>query len=93
MNGRQYNPHDYPLPYIIEDIHQWPIYRLSEDKEAFVDEVKKRTHDRLAHKFKTEKALRDELAKVLYQERIRLTEKPWKADPPDEKQFWNSMKS
>ena len=93
MTGRQYNPQDYPLPYVIEDIHQWPIYKLSEDKEGFVDEVKKRTHYRLKHKFKTEKALREEIAKVLYQERIRLTEKPWKADPPDEKQFWNSIKS
>jgi len=92
MSGRQYNPHDYPLPYIIEDIHQWPIYKLSEHKEDFVDEVKKRTLHRLEHKFKTDKALREELAKVLYQERIRLTEKPWKADPPDEKQFWNSIK-
>ena len=93
MNGRQYNPHDYPLPYIIEDIYQWPIYKLSEHKDDFVEEVKKRTHYRLKHKLKTEQALREELAKVLYQERIRLTEKPWKADPPDEKQFWNSIKS
>lgn len=93
MNGRQYNSQDYPLPYILEDIQQWPIYKLSEHKEDFVDEVKKRTQYRLKHKFKTDIALRTELAKVLYQERIRLTEKPWKADPPDEKQFWNSMKS
>ncbi len=93
MNGRQYNPNDYPLPYIIPDIQQWPIYRLSADRDNFVAEVKERTRQRLRERFGTDKALRDELAKVLYQERIRLTEKPWKADPKDERQFWNSVKS
>lgn len=93
MSGREYNPKDYPLPYVIPDLHQWPIYRLSEDRDSFTDEVKKRTFDRIKERHKTEKSLREELAKVLYQERIRLTEKAWKADPPDEKQFWNSIKS
>src|ERR1700709_378558 len=93
MSGREYSSKDYPLPYVIPDIHQWPIYRLSEDKDKFVDEVKHKTVERLKEKFKTERGMRDELAKVLYQERIRLTEKPWKADPPDERQFWNGVKS
>lgn len=93
MIGRQYNPTDYPLPYIIPDIKQWPIYRLSEDKESFVNEVKERTRQKLKERFVTDKALRDELAKVLYQERIRLTEKAWKADPKDERQFWSGIKS
>lgn len=93
MSGKQYSPKDYPLPYVIEDISKWPIYRLSEDREGFTNEVKQRTKERLKEKFPTEKALRDELARVLYQEKIRLTEKAWKADPPDERQFWNGIKS
>ena len=93
MSGRQYSSKDYPLPYIIPDIHQWPIYRLSADREGFLDEVKQRTIEKLKSRYPDEKTLRDELAKVLYQERIRLTEKPWKADPPDERQFWNGIKS
>ncbi len=36
--------------------------------------------------------LGNELARTLYLERIRLTEKPWRADPKDEKQFWNNIK-
>lgn len=92
MSGH-YNPHDYPLPHVVEDIHQWPIYRLAEDRDNFVEEVRKRTHLRLLHRFKNERGTLEELARVLYQERIRLTEKAWKADPPDEKQFWNSIKS
>lgn len=93
MSGRQYNPTDYPLPYIIEDIHQWPIARLNADKANFVEEVKERTKQKLKERFNTPQKLRDELAKVLYQERIRLTEKPWKADPKDERQFWSGIKS
>lgn len=93
MNGRLYNVQDYPLPYVIEDIKQWPIYRLTQDREKFLAEVKAVTMQRLHTKYPTPKALHEELARVLYQERIRLTEKPWKADPPDERQFWNSVKS
>ncbi len=93
MSGREYKPSEYPLPYVTEDLKQWPIYKLSEHKEAFVNEVKERVKQKLLSKFKDEKTLRQELAKVLYQERIRLTEKPWKADPKDERQFWNSIKS
>lgn len=93
MSGRYYQPTDYPLPYVIEDIRQWPIYKLSADKEAFVEEVKAASRKKLREKFSTDKQLKEELAKVLYQERIRLTEKPWKADPKDERQFWNGIKS
>lgn len=93
MSGRLYNPQDYPLPYVISDIKDWPISRLSKDREAFLKEVKSTVLARLKAKFDSPKALHDELARVLYQERIRLTEKPWKADPPDERQFWNSIKS
>lgn len=93
MSGREYKPSEYPLPYVTEDLKQWPIYKLSEHKEEFVNEVKERVKQKLISRFKDEKTLRQELAKVLYQERIRLTEKPWKADPKDERQFWSSIKS
>ncbi|HWB62481.1 MAG TPA: 1-acyl-sn-glycerol-3-phosphate acyltransferase, partial [Chitinophagales bacterium] len=93
MEGRQYNPQDYPLPYVTPEIHQWPIYRLSQDRDAFLQEVRTRTTEKLLSRFKTPEQLRRELAKVLYQERIRLSDKPWKADPPDEKKFWSSIKS
>ena len=93
MSGREYKSTDYPLPYIIEDVRQWPISKLSEHKQEFIEEVKARTKEKIKAKFSTDKALHDELARVLYQERIRLTEKPWKADPKDERQFWNGMKS
>lgn len=93
MSGRLYNPQDYPLPYVTPDIRSWPIARLTEDKEAFMAEVKARTIERIKKRFKNQQGLHNELAKVLYQEKIRLTEKRWKADPPDESGFWNNIKS
>lgn len=93
MSGRQYNPTDYPLPYVLPDISTWPIYQLAKDKEAFTHQVKQRTIERIKSRCKTRQELTDELARVLYQERIRLTEKPWKADPKDERQFWSGIKS
>ena len=93
MSGREYKPADYPLPYVIENIRDWPISKLTEHKDDFTAEVKQRVATALKAKFSQPKALREELARVLYQERIRLTEKPWKADPPDEHKFWNSIKS
>ncbi|MDW8273506.1 MAG: 1-acyl-sn-glycerol-3-phosphate acyltransferase [Chitinophagales bacterium] len=83
----------FPLPYVIEDIRQWPIYKLSADKERFMEEVKSRTLEKLYGKFNNSKALQEEVSKVIYQERIRLTEKPWKADPKDERVFWARIKS
>lgn len=93
MSAREYKPADYPLPYVIENIRDWPISKLTEHKDDFTAEVKQRVAAALKAKFSQPKALREELARVLYQERIRLTEKPWKADPPDEHKFWNSIKS
>lgn len=93
MSRREYKSSDYPLPYVIENVNDWPIARLSTDKESFVEEVKARVREKITARFNTSKALREELAKVLYQERIRLTGKPWKADPPDEAKFWGSIKS
>lgn len=78
---------------IISDPHDYPIYKVSQDKEAFLNEVKELTRSKLLSKIKTEKELHDLLGKVLYAERIRLTQKPWKADPSDEKEFWSSIKN
>jgi glycerol-3-phosphate O-acyltransferase len=82
----------YPLPYILEDIREWPIYKLSQDRESFTGEVKQRTKEKIKAKYKSDAALRDELTRVLYNERVRLTEKAWKADPKDEGSFWSSIK-
>jgi glycerol-3-phosphate O-acyltransferase len=93
MSYRVFKPQEYPLPYIIEDIDQWPIAKLTGDEEAFTAAVQQAVIEKVTHRLKGDTTLKNELEKVLYQERIRLTQSAWKADPKDERQFWNNIKS
>lgn len=72
---------------------EWPIYKISQNKEAFLGEIKDLTRSKILSKIHTEKELNDMLGKVLYAERIRLTQKAWKADPKDEREFWGKIKN
>ncbi len=76
-------------PRVIERIEDWPIYRLSKDRTEFIREIDEFTFQRIAGRHR--KDLPDVLVKVLYQERIRIKEDPWKVDPPNERQFWNKI--
>lgn len=76
-------------PRVIERIEDWPIYRLSKDRAAFIREIEEFTFNRLRNRHR--KDLPDALAKTIYQERIRIKEAPWKVDPPNERQFWNKI--
>jgi glycerol-3-phosphate O-acyltransferase len=76
-------------PKVIENIEEWPIYLLSQDRDNFVQEIDEFAYNRLAQKHK--KDLSDVLVKTIYQERIRIKEDPWKVDPPNERTFWNRI--
>lgn len=77
---------------ILPDPETWPIVKLSHNREAFLEElvalsianIKESVGNNPAH-------LKDELAKTLYTEKIRLSQTPWKADAPDEKDFWSKV--
>lgn len=90
--GKRYLTSEFPLPYVEKDIRQWPIYKLSEDRDNFMESVKSETRRHFLGKLGS-KPLRDELKSILFQERNRLIEKPWKADPKDEGRFWSGVKS
>ncbi len=77
-------------PPVIPNIEDWPIYRLSEDREKFIEELDQFTVARLL-KLNGNK-IGDVIAKTIYQERIRLKEEPWKVDPPNERQFWRRIR-
>jgi glycerol-3-phosphate O-acyltransferase len=74
---------------IIPRIEDWPIYKLSQDRENFVREIDEFTFRRLVNRHR--KDLPDVIGKVLYQERSRIKEAPWKVDPPNERVFWNKI--
>lgn len=76
-------------PRIIDKTEDWPIYRLSEDRAAFIRDIEEFTFQRITAKHRND--LSDALVKTIYQERIRIKESPWKVDPPNERTFWNKI--
>ncbi|MEM1322183.1 MAG: 1-acyl-sn-glycerol-3-phosphate acyltransferase [Bacteroidota bacterium] len=77
-------------PPVIDKIEDWPIYRLSEDRAAFIREIDEYTLNRLV--MRGSDKVRDVLATTVYLERIRVKEEPWKVDPPNERQYWRRMR-
>jgi glycerol-3-phosphate O-acyltransferase len=77
-------------PPILPDINDWPIFKLSEDRRQFTEELEQFTLERIETFHKEN--LTDLLAETIYQERIRIKEEPWKVDPPNERQFWSRIK-
>lgn len=78
---------------ILPDPETWPIYQLSQDRDEFVKELIALSMANIREELGSgTNALRDELARTLYSERIRVTQTPWKADPIDEKEFWSTVK-
>lgn len=77
------------LPPVIENLEEWPIFQLSEDRPRFIQEIADHTLAHLTAKSVT--ATSDIISKTIYTERIRLKEEPWKVDPPSEKQFWKRI--
>ncbi len=77
-------------PHILPDLEDWPIHQLSLDRRQFVESVSQFTLDKLEEKYEGDFA--DILAKTIYQERIRIREKPWRVDPPNEGAFWKRIR-
>lgn len=76
-------------PKIIENFEQWPIYKISQDRDQFIQQVNEFTFSRISSRQNQE--LSDIIAKTLYLERIRIKEEAWKVDPPNERTFWNRI--
>ena len=77
--------------HVFPDIEDWPIYKLSEDRRNFVQEIDEFALDRFMRKPSPQ--LTDIISKTIYQERIRMKEEPWKVDPPNERQFWRRIQN
>ncbi len=74
------------VQHVIPNIEDWPIFRLSEDRRAFIREIDEFTLEHFMEQPVPE--LTDVISKTIYLERIRMKEEPWKVDPPNERQFW-----
>lgn len=78
-----------PYPRLIEDLRQWPVYKLSEDREKFIKEIVAYTNERLKILAPDQNSL---IEQVLFQERNRLRDNPWKVDTKKEKKFWRGVR-
>lgn len=74
------------------DYESWPIIKLTEEKEAFIQQVIKESSDTLIKSSKRSDHVRDLIEKTVYQERIRIKEIPWDVDPKDEEKYWSGVK-
>ncbi|MFK7798622.1 MAG: 1-acyl-sn-glycerol-3-phosphate acyltransferase [Aureispira sp.] len=81
---------NYPLP-TVEEMTNWPIHKLSQEKEEFMKYASEFTTQLLINKKRPE-SMSEAIAKVLYMERMRVINEPWKVDPPDELDFWNDIR-
>ena len=79
-----------PYPPVYKRFEDWPIYKLSQDRKKFIEEIDEFTTKRL---LKQHPKLYDLIAHTIYQERIRIKESPWKVDPPNEASFWNKIRN
>jgi glycerol-3-phosphate O-acyltransferase len=78
------------MPPIYENMEDWPINQLHNDRKAFIKEITAFTLERLLAK--PDKALSDMIALTIYLERARIREEPWKVDPPDDATFWGKIR-
>ncbi len=70
---------------IIPNIEDWPVYKISVDRENFISEMNEFVYNRLTNHFSD---LETVLNKAVYMEKQRVKKNPWKVDPADDKSYW-----
>ncbi|WP_168040226.1 1-acyl-sn-glycerol-3-phosphate acyltransferase [Neolewinella antarctica] len=80
--GRRYE-------HIAPDLEKWDIYRLHEDRDAFVSELEEATYERLLEEHGGD--LQNLLSKTIFSEQNRTKQEPWKVDPPKERSYYKRL--
>ena len=70
----------------------WPIVKLSNNKKSFLNDVSENSIKKILNKLNN-KNLFEELETTVYKEKLRIQKNPWRADPPDEEDFWKKIQS
>jgi glycerol-3-phosphate O-acyltransferase len=76
---------------VLPEITDWPIYKLSQQRQAIIAQVIKEVMAEFEGN--SRKSRINTVADAYYQERKRMKETPWKVDPKDEKAFWGRIRS
>lgn len=74
------------------NIEDWAIYKLERDKANFIETLIEETSAHIRQLLGNDsKKIREEIARTMYLERIRIKEDPWAVDPKDESAFWSKV--
>lgn len=75
--------------HVIPNIEDWPIYRQSEDRKRFIEEINSYVFEKVRKQ--SPQKLADLIAQVVFMERARMKDSPWKVDPPNDAVFWGKI--
>lgn len=73
----------------VPSVEDWEIYKLSEDREAFVSRLETASVNRIMQEYGD--SLNDLLSKTIFSEQERTKTEPWKVDPPQERSYWKRL--
>ena len=78
---------------ILPDHDEWPVVKMSKNRDAFVKEVADTTYQQVKKIRPGSSLLVQELETTRHLEKLRLQNEPWEVDPDDEVAFWQKVKS
>ncbi len=84
--NRKYKP-------ILDSIPEWPVYQLSKNRKEFIEEVTRKSAERIRELRPSYKQLIDDLQATAYREQNRIKRNRWRADPKDDSSFWSTIKN
>jgi glycerol-3-phosphate O-acyltransferase len=82
-----------PYKPILDGIPDWPVYQLSKNRKEFIDEVARKSFERIMEIRPSHKQLFDDLQATAYREQNRIKRNRWRVDPKDDERFWTSIKN
>jgi len=78
---------------ILEGISEWPVYQLSKNRKEFIEEVTRKSIERIRELRPSNKQLLDDLQATAYREQNRIKRNRWRVDPKDDSSFWSDVKN
>lgn len=75
---------------ILKDTKSWPVVQMAKKRDEFIDLVFDESYDNLLEAPRG-KSLREELEITVYRELQRVKHNPWRVDPKDEKEYFETL--
>ncbi|MBS1682774.1 MAG: 1-acyl-sn-glycerol-3-phosphate acyltransferase [Bacteroidetes bacterium] len=78
---------------ILDRIPDWPVYQLSKNRKEFIEEVTRKSVERIHELRPSTKQLIEDLQATAYREQNRIKRNRWRVDPKDDSRFWSCIKN